>query len=111
MSQSSPGSAVGAPVHTGRALRRVSGSPVLPSRSCVLAVPRPRRPWRALLVAVLAVLGTVTLTPAAQAHEGTDPTVAAVLDRIAPDMPGVTIEVETTRLGPQFVRRTRPRPR
>ena len=49
------------------------------------------------------MLGTVTLTPAAQAHEGTDPTVAAVLDRIAPDMPGVTIEVETTRLGPQFV--------
>jgi hypothetical protein len=89
MMLSSPGSTE-APVRTGRAPRRDPETP-------------PRRSWRALLVVGMAVLAALMLAPASYAHEGTDSEIAAVLDRISPEMPGVSLTVETTPLGPQFV--------
>jgi len=83
---SSPGSAE-APVRTGRAPQRV---------------PAPRT-LRALFVAAVTVLVALVLAPAAQAHEGTDGEIAALLDRVTPEMVGVALTVETTALGPQFV--------
>lgn len=88
MSRSSPGSVAAAPVHPGRAPRRVPP-------------PAFRRTRWVLLVAALAVLGG--LAPAAQAHEASDPEIAAILDQVSPEMPGVDLTVETTRLGSQFV--------
>lgn len=87
MTPSSPGSTAEAPVLTGRAPRRV------PTRCG----------RRALLVVVMTVLTGLVLTPWASAHEGSDPEIAAVLDRVTPEMPGVSLTVESTRLGLQFV--------
>ena len=88
MIQRSPGGTAVAPVLTGRAPRRVSSA---------------RHSLRLLFVAVLTMLTGLTLAPAASAHEASDPEIAAILDRIAPEMPGVAMTVETTRLGSQFV--------
>ena len=91
MTQRSLGGSTVAPVRivtTGRAPRRA---------------PALRGSWRAVLVAVMTVLVGLTLAPAASAHEGSDPEIAAVLDRATPDMPGVRVTVQTTRLGSQFV--------
>ncbi|MGH3566698.1 MAG: hypothetical protein ACRDRH_11835 [Pseudonocardia sp.] len=86
---SSPGSPE-APVRTGWAPRRVPATQAL-------------RTGRALLVVAVTVLVALVLAPAAQAHEGTDGEIAALLDRVTPEMPGVALIVETTALGPQFV--------
>lgn len=90
MIHSSPGSATEAPVQTGRASRRVSP-------------PNRHRTVRSLFLAALTVLLGLTLTPSAAAHEGADSDIIAVLDRVTPEMPGVSLTVETTRLGSQFV--------
>jgi hypothetical protein len=90
MIQRSPGGTSEAPVLTGRAPRRVPA-------------PAPRRSWRAVLVVTLTVLAGLTLAPAASAHEASDPELSAVLDTLAPEMPGVSMTVQTTRLGSQFV--------
>lgn len=87
MPHRSPGGTAEAPVRPGRAPRRA-----------------PARALRALLVAALSVLATLTLAPAAHAHGGGDEEVTAVLDRITPDLPAeLDLQVLTTRLGPQFV--------
>jgi hypothetical protein len=65
--------------------------------------PPVRRAWRALLAVAVAAAAGLALAPVAQAHEGTDFEIAAILDRVSPEMPGVTVKVETTPLGPQFV--------
>ncbi|MGH3612813.1 MAG: hypothetical protein ACRDRK_09495, partial [Pseudonocardia sp.] len=62
-----------------------------------------RRTGRALLVAAFTMLVALVLAPAVQAHEGIDDEIAALLDRVTPEMPGVALTVETTALGPQFV--------
>ena len=65
--------------------------------------PSVRRAWRALIAVAVAAAAGLVLAPAAQAHEGTDFEIVAILDRVSPEMPGVTTKVETTPLGPQFV--------
>jgi hypothetical protein len=89
MMLSSPGSPEAAVRH-GRAPR---GNPATPARRAV----------RSLLAVVLTAVAGLALAPLAQAHEGTDFEIAAVLDQVSPQMPGVTLTVETTPLGSQFV--------
>ncbi|MGQ0575078.1 MAG: hypothetical protein ACT4RN_12865 [Pseudonocardia sp.] len=86
MSLSSPGSPE-APVRTGRALRRV---------------PRILIIRRRLVLGATVALGGLGLASGAQAHEGADKDVGAVLDRVT-EMPGVSFTVERTPLGSQFV--------
>ncbi|WP_145981389.1 hypothetical protein [Pseudonocardia sp. HH130629-09] len=43
------------------------------------------------------------MAPSASAHGAADPSIAAVLDRVGIDMPGVDLTVRTTSLGSQFV--------
>ncbi|WP_145984190.1 MULTISPECIES: hypothetical protein [unclassified Pseudonocardia] len=45
----------------------------------------------------------IVVAPSASAHGAADPSIAAVLDRVALDMPGVSLTVQTTSLGSQFV--------
>jgi hypothetical protein len=92
MLSSSPGSAPAAPVPHGRAPRRVSDP-----------APRGRRMWRTAVVGAVAMLAGLALAPAALAHEASDPTIAAVIDKITPAPEGLDITIETTRLGSQFV--------
>lgn len=84
---SSPGSPE-APVRTGRASRRVPA--LLPAARRVLVL------GAATLLAGLTAVGSAT------AHEGTDKDIGAVLDRVT-EMPGVSLTVQTTGLGAQFV--------
>jgi hypothetical protein len=86
-------------VHTGRAPRRFP-APVTFFRS-VTSVTRATR--RALVLTAVTAVAGIALAPAASAHEGTDPEIAAVLDSVTPAMPGVDLTVETTGLGSQFV--------
>ncbi|HVL84123.1 MAG TPA: hypothetical protein VM367_07555 [Pseudonocardia sp.] len=51
----------------------------------------------------LSLVAGMLLAPAALAHNSPDQDVLPVIDRITPEMEGVTISIETTPLGSQFV--------
>jgi hypothetical protein len=62
-----------------------------------------RRPVTVTAIVVLSVLGGVTFAQPAYAHGRSEPEIAAVFDRSTPEMPGVTVSVNTTTLGSQLV--------
>jgi len=92
MIRSSLRSSAEALVHIGRAPRRVSA--IVPSATSAT---------RVVAVGALTVLAGLLFTPVASADPGGDPEVAAVVDQVAPALPGVTLSVQTTGLGSQFV--------
>lgn len=100
MNHRSSRSNVEAPVRTGRALRRICS--LVTSAPSVTAGDL-RRAGRWVAVTLLVALMGVAVAPSASAHGASDPSVAAVLDRVALDMPGVSLTVETTSLGSQFI--------
>ena len=59
--------------------------------------------FRMCSVLLLTLVGGLLAAPVASAHENPDGAVAAVLDRTSVPMPGLNVQVVTTRLGPQFV--------
>lgn len=81
------------------------GAPEPGPSALLLASSDMRRP---VPVAVAALLAALALAPAAFAQEPApvgDPDLAMVIDRITPDLPGITLTAEQTRVGPRFVLR------
>ena len=73
--------------------------------------PSVRRAWRALIAVAVAAAAGLVLAPFAQAHEGADFEIVAILDRVSPEMPGVTTRLRRPRSVPSSCWRTPLRPR
>lgn len=94
---------------TRRLVRTPAAAPVLPGRAPRRSLrPGYRGPGRRCGVLVLAVLallvpGSALLGGEARAQEAPDAEIVPVVDRLAPELPGVALTVEPTAGGPQFV--------